>query len=62
MKTEQLIMEINSKYGEWLEMAGEKSPLLLNNILINLLLREKDRVDFLEKKIKVFEGNNGTRH
>jgi hypothetical protein len=55
MDCHQVISDIVNKYGEWLEMAGERSPALMNNILINLLVKEKAKVDFLEKKLKIFE-------
>lgn len=45
----ELLNELSSKYGEWLEMAGEGSPVLMNQILANILLRERSEKEFYKK-------------
>lgn len=37
----QLVKEIQDKYGEWLEMAGPHGPLLLNQILMHMIIKER---------------------
>ena len=55
MNAFEIIHSIEEKYGEWLEAAGDNSPRLVNNILVNLLIQERVKNDFLEKKLKLIE-------
>ncbi|MGE3921073.1 MAG: hypothetical protein AB7F64_09135 [Gammaproteobacteria bacterium] len=47
-----VIQELIEKYGEWLEMAGEKSSALMVNILAKELIRERAKAEYYEKIIK----------
>ena len=55
MDAQQVIDEIENKYGEWIEMAGPGAPRLVNNILVNYYLRERHKVELLEIKLKQLE-------
>jgi hypothetical protein len=59
MKTQKLLDSVKDKYGEWLEMAGEKSPILLNEILASMLVNQIEMNDLYIKKIKYYE--NGVK-
>ena len=55
MDAQQVIDEIEDKFGEYLEMEGARAPLLVNNILLNYYLRERNKVEFLEERLKNLE-------
>ena len=51
MKTNELLDEIMSKYSEWFEVAGEQSPALLVNILCDQVIKSKEMIDYLKKRV-----------
>ena len=46
-----IIEEVKEKYSEWFEMMGENSPSFMCNILASLLLKERSKVNYLEKRL-----------
>ena len=58
MSPEQIISEMKSRYGEWLETAGDESPALLIRILAYNLSKERQKTELLEKILK----NEYARH
>jgi hypothetical protein len=40
------------KYGEWIEHAGEESPVLIMHILCTLIKHQKDEIEYLKKRLK----------
>lgn len=55
MTAQQVIAEVEHKYSEWLEMAGEKAPVILNSILATLLVKEREKIEYYEKRLRNFE-------
>jgi hypothetical protein len=52
----KLIEEITNKFSEHFEMAGGQNvPFLMIDHLTKLLLQEKDKVECLEKRIRMME-------
>jgi hypothetical protein len=51
MKTNELLDEIMVKYSEWFEVAGEQSPALLVNILCNQVIKSKEMIEYLKKRV-----------
>lgn len=49
MKAQQIINEVSYKYSEWLEMAGDGAPALLNEILASLLVKERNKTEYYER-------------
>ncbi len=47
-----IISEINNKYSEWFEMAGENSPDLMIGILSNMLAKEREYNSYLQLRLK----------
>lgn len=58
MTPNQILNEIEQKYGEWIEQAGEKSPDLIIHILTVLLAKERSNTDYLKK---VLDGTRNKR-
>jgi hypothetical protein len=54
MQQKELIEEIQSKYSEWFEIAGDNSPALLINILTMLLVKANEENDYYKKMLKVY--------
>lgn len=54
MNPHQLIEDVQLKYGEWLEMAGENAPALLNNILATIIIKEKEKNVYYERIIESY--------
>lgn len=54
-QAQDLMESIKEKYGEWLEMEGSRSPEFLNEILVCLLLKEKEMVRHYRKLITHYE-------
>lgn len=53
MNRSQYIIEVVSeKYGEWLEMAGDKSPALLTDILACLLAKQIEENRYYKECLK----------
>jgi hypothetical protein len=52
MNAQQLLNDIYEKYGEWIEEAGLDGPLLMNQILAKMVLIERDKNEYYEKRIK----------
>lgn len=50
-----LLNELDQKYGEWLEMAGDQAPVVLNGILAQLLVKEREKIVYYEKRLKEIE-------
>ena len=55
MTSQDIISEVNDKYSEWLEMAGDNSPALLTDILASMLLKERENNELLSKMIKNYQ-------
>ncbi len=51
MTPEKIIIEAYAKYGEWLEIAGEKSPQLMINILASMLIKEREQNAYLQRRL-----------
>lgn len=49
---QSILAEVYEKYGEWLEMAGDDSPVLVIDILCNLLARERESSKYYARRIK----------
>ena len=47
MKAEDILLEVHDKYCEWIDMAGEKSPDLIINILCTMVAKERDNNNFI---------------
>jgi len=54
MTPEQLISDISEKWGEHIEMADDKSAITCR-ILANLLIQERQKSDYFEKRTKNYE-------
>jgi hypothetical protein len=51
MTPRDILIEINDKHGEWIEMAGEESSALIIDILCYKLIHEREHIKHLEKRI-----------
>lgn len=51
MNKNEILHEILSKYSEWFEMAGEKSPDLLVNILCDQLIKSREMNEYFERRL-----------
>ncbi len=56
-----LINELYCKYGEWFESIGDdKSPLLMINILANMVIKQTENNEYLikiiESKVNIDKG------
>lgn len=51
---EILFSEIDEKYGEWIEEAGDK-PAIYLNIVTKMLIDERNKVEFLKKRVEAYE-------
>lgn len=56
-QAQEIIDDIHEKYGEWLEMSGEKSSDMMNQILINLLIREREDKEWYKKMARSYVSN-----
>ncbi len=45
----ELLNELREKYSEYIEMAGENSPALMNQILASLLFKEIEEKEYYKK-------------
>ena len=52
MDHDKIIIDLQLKYGEWLEMAGDKSSALMIHILASLLIKEREENSFLKKRLE----------
>lgn len=52
MNQNDLIIEINDKFGEWFEVAGDRSSDLMINILSNLLIKEREHNEYLTRRLQ----------
>ncbi len=48
----EVLKEMEEKYGEWLEEAGREAPLMMNCILANKLLQERNMTSYLSKLLQ----------
>jgi len=46
-----LIEELLVKYDEYLEMAADKAPLLMIDILSKLVIKERSHIEYLERRL-----------
>ncbi len=44
-----ILVEIQEKYGEWLEMAGNDAPAMTIEIIAELLQKERDLNEYYKK-------------
>jgi chaperone required for assembly of F1-ATPase len=54
MNPDQLIDEITDKWNEYIEMADDKSAIKCK-LLANLLIKERQKNEYLEKRMKTLE-------
>jgi len=52
MKREDILDELKDRCGEWIETAGEQSSALLINVLIQMLIQERNYNEFLRKRLE----------
>jgi len=57
MNRQQILEQIVNHYGEWIETAGVHAPYLIQNILADCLIKEKQKTKYLENRIKSYELN-----
>jgi len=57
MNRKQLIDHICNYYSEWLEMAGAKAPFIVQNILADALIKERQKSEYLQKRINQYESS-----
>jgi hypothetical protein len=50
-KKQQLLEELLIRHDEYLEMAGERAPLLMIDILATIVIKERDTVHYLQKRL-----------
>lgn len=53
MKPMQLINELYDKYDEWFEVAGDQSPLLMNQVLAQMVIKEREDKEFYKNQLKL---------
>ncbi len=41
--------EINEKYGEWIDMAGANAPVLIVNLLCQMIEKEREKTEYYKK-------------
>ena len=51
MTQNELVLELQDKFGEWLEVAGENSPALMIHILSTLLIKEREQTSYLKRRL-----------
>jgi hypothetical protein len=44
-----IIREVEDKFGEHLEMAGEEAPLLMISILARMLIKEREATEYYKR-------------
>lgn len=49
---DKLLLEINDKYGEWLEHAGDKAPATLCYILAKMIIKEREQNLYLTRRLE----------
>ena len=54
MTPDQVIAEISNKWEEHIEMADDKSAITCR-ILASLLIKEREKSDYLERRTKQYE-------
>ena len=47
-----ILREVEERFGEHLEMAGEDAPLLMISILARMLIKEREKNEYYEKVLK----------
>ena len=47
-----ILREVEQRFGEHLEMAGEDAPLLMISILCRLLIKERESNEYYKKVLK----------
>lgn len=47
-----ILDEIIDKYGEYIEMAGEKTPAFLIDILCKMVIKERELNEYYKKRLK----------
>ena len=52
MNQNDLILEINDRFGEWFEVAGDNSSALMINILANLVIKEREHNQYLTRRLQ----------
>ena len=57
MSGNDVLKEVYTTYGEWIETAGDEAPRFLNNLLANLLSAEKEKVEFYRIRLRQYENN-----
>jgi hypothetical protein len=53
---EVLLQEIVDKYGEWLEMAGARAPVLIIEILCKMVIELRDK-----QRTRIYDSNDATK-
>lgn len=59
MNKKDILDDIEDKYGEWLEHAGDQRPALIINILLDMIVKDRsDEIEKIDFKTKVDRGCN----
>lgn len=54
-KRMEIINSCYDKYEEFFESKGDETPFYLNHVLANMLLQERDKNEYLTKRLKECE-------
>lgn len=49
---DDILHEVEERFGEHLEMAGESSPQLLISILCRMLIKEREKTEYYTKVLR----------
>lgn len=55
MDQNQVLHNLFDKYGEYIEQASPYEDLLVISILCQIIVKDKDQIDFLKNKISYLE-------
>lgn len=52
MNSQELLNQLNNKYIEWLEIAGDQAPALFSHILASIIIKEREYSEYLKKRLE----------
>lgn len=55
MNQQDVLNEVLDKFGEYIEMEGERSPVLVTHILCTMVMKEREKVEHYKKLAKVMQ-------
>lgn len=58
----QIINDAYDKYSEHFEQAGDQSPLLMNHLLAQMVMKEREENTYLKSRLDENSRRVGTRH